>query len=630
MDCFINFLTKEEGSQMAARAGEHAGLPIQLALRHKEGWELLMLGDDHKFNTILELEPCNCLRYSDDGAFLIVIKDDLVEIFDTNPDNIRCVLQFEHPGVRKACLSPKNSFLLTYHRAKKEEKQGNLIVWRIATQAPVCRILVPPKDGFEPDTAPIRWSHDEVLAFRKTKNGLLVLDGSDPTVKLKLIDVPKITDWSVGPGPAYQVAVFIPEERKKRKPGWVIVYAGNEKGFSMSSHASFYQAEEVEFNWSSKGECVLCEASVDVDHSGASYYGSKRLYLLDIQNSNNNRIKIINPLQDSSWIVGTTDFIAIHNHPFQADVFGVDTKGYEQIYDFPKLTHNKVKPSPEGRFVCLCGFGNLQGHMYFWDYETKENLGHSQFPSATYFDWAPDGRSFLTSRLHPMRRVENGFVLWDYCGNELYRRDFDELYSTTFRPSIRGAYPKRPPSPGRKSTSTNLNARTYVPPGLRGKQNGANKSQTNKRNNKRRKNKNNNNKQPAQQHQQQQNQQQIREQFPTNHPIPTNKQLHQQPQNPTTQKKTNKQKLKEEIPASEPELAQGPPWECSDIQKQIRKLRKKLKQIEDLKTKKEGGMQLNQDQLKKLEQESKVRAELTFLTNKYQDVKYSTTKGQEI
>jgi uncharacterized protein with WD repeat len=59
-------------------------------------------------------------------------------------------------------------------------------------------------------------------------------------------------------------------------------------------------------------------------------------------------------------------------------------------------------------------------------------------------------------------------------------------------------------------------------------------------------------------------------------------------------------------------------------------LRKKLKQIEDLKTKKEGGMQLNQDQLKKLEQESKVRAELTFLTNKYQDVKYSMTKGQEI
>ena len=51
----------------------------------------------------------------------------------------------------------------------------------------------------------------------------------------------------------------------------------------MRSNASFYQAEEVEFNWSSNGECVLCEASVDVDHSGASYYGSKRLYLLDIQ-----------------------------------------------------------------------------------------------------------------------------------------------------------------------------------------------------------------------------------------------------------------------------------------------------------------------------------------------------------
>lgn len=200
---------------MAARAGENVGPPTQLAIRSKGCWKLFMLGADHKFESILELEPCNGLKYSDDGFFLIVVKIDMVEIFDTNPDNARCLLQFEHPGVRKASLSPQNSFLLTYHRAKKEEKEGNLVIWRIASQAPVDRILITPKDGFEPDAAPIRWSHDEVLAYRKMKNGLLVLDGGDPTIKLTLIEIPKITDWSVSPGPNYNVALFVPEDKKK-------------------------------------------------------------------------------------------------------------------------------------------------------------------------------------------------------------------------------------------------------------------------------------------------------------------------------------------------------------------------------------------------------------------------------
>jgi len=58
-----------------------------------------------------------------------------------------------------------------------------------------------------------------------------------------------------------------------------------------------------------------------------------------------------------------------------------------------------------------------------------------------------------------------------------------------------------------------------------------------------------------------------------------------------------------------------PESETQDPQKQIRKLKKKLKQIEDLKTKKQAGLELNPDQLKKLKQEQKVRDDLSFLTS---------------
>ena len=46
----------------------------------------------------------------------------------------------------------------------------------------------------------------------------------------------------------------------------------------------------------------------------------------------------------------------------------------------------------------------------------NEELGYNQYSSATKFEWAPNGRLFITARLYPIRRVDNGYCLWDYCG----------------------------------------------------------------------------------------------------------------------------------------------------------------------------------------------------------------------
>jgi translation initiation factor 2A len=38
-------------------------------------------------------------------------------------------------------------------------------------------------------------------------------------------------------------------------------------------------------------------------------------------------------------------------------------------------SYNTVVWSPHGRFVCLGGFGNLAGHMAFWDTSLRLQLG---------------------------------------------------------------------------------------------------------------------------------------------------------------------------------------------------------------------------------------------------------------
>jgi len=363
--------------------------------------------------------------------------------------------------------------------------------------------------------------------------------------------------------------LFIPENKESRKPGYVVAYRGGAKSFECVASRSFFNAEEVDFEWSSTSDCVLCVASHEVDTTGSSYYGAKRLYLLNILFGVSSRVPIADgaPLQATGWLANGKDFIAVHDHPFRADVWQATKKGVVSIHQFEHNTYNNTKASPDGRFLCLCGFGNLQGHMYFWDYETKKHLGHAQYASATNFTWAPNGRFFLTSRLHPTRRVENGWVLWDYCGNKVDEKEYDQLYQTTFRPVPSGIYKSRPPSPTRKGTPSRAKARqlgSYVPPHMRGKMRAAQNS-------------------------------------------------------PKRKKKKNKPKINEQFqPPPDPQIVEPPPVEETprqpaelDPQRLVRKLNKKLKQIEQLKDKLARGDKLNPDQLTKVAQEKQLRMELS-------------------
>jgi len=536
---------------------------IQLAFRHQDALEIFMQGPDGKMHSKMKLPPCEYLRYSDDGCFFICLKENVAQIFDSNPENLRCVMEFEHIEVRSASFSPRNSFLLTYHRRKPEDKVGNLVVWHIAGQKPILRLFITPPNTFDPDAPPIRWSSDEVLAFRKVKSGLLVLNGSNPSQTLTKISQEGISDFSISPGPDYIFALFTLPHKKNQKPGCVIAYSGTKSNF-MKKAAQTMMAEEVDFIWNTQGDRVLCIGSDDVDQTGSSYYGAKRLFLLDVRHQLSARVPIneVHPLQSAEFFANGIDFVAIHNHPFQADIWQCTNRGFDAVHQFEHNTYNFARPSPDGRFLCLCGFGNLPGHMYFWDFETKKHLGHAQYSSATTYEWSPDGRTFLTSRLFPTRRVENGFVLWDYCGNEIDSKEYEQLYQTTFRPCRPGTHLPRAPSPERIASRAKMQQEgRYVPPHMRGKA-------PTKQNTKKRKKK-----KPKQE-------------------ADTQQQSQSSPQPP----------LIETVPDS--------PETHPDPAKQIRKVKKKLKQIESLREKLGKGFELNIDQMRKLQTEEELRLEL--------------------
>jgi hypothetical protein len=77
-------------------------------------------------------------------------------------------------------------------------------------------------------------------------------------------------------------------------------------------------------------------------------------------------------------------------------------------------------------------------------------MGDAQHHSARVFEWASDGRSFVTGVVHPYRRVDNKLCVWKYTGEMMYEEAATELYQCVYRPMPDGHYPDRPQSPKRK------------------------------------------------------------------------------------------------------------------------------------------------------------------------------------
>lgn len=79
-------------------------------------------------------------------------------------------------------------------------------------------------------------------------------------------------------------------------------------------------------------------------------------------------------------------------------------------------------------------------------------LGSNVSHCATSFGWSPDSRYFLTSTLAPRMNVDNGFKLFKYNGQgPLFHKPIERAFETTWQPINPDRFPNRGPSPLRRN-----------------------------------------------------------------------------------------------------------------------------------------------------------------------------------
>jgi translation initiation factor 3 subunit B len=129
------------------------------------------------------------------------------------------------------------------------------------------------------------------------------------------------------------------------------------------------------------------------------------------------------------------------------------TKGdFRLLRALPPGTSNTLRWSPQGRFIVLATVGSpTKSELQFWDLDfnvdlvrkeaTKEewgsgiqHVGTGDHYGVTDLEWDPSGRNLATSASAWKHRLENGYTIWDFRGQEVQKHIQDHFKQFLWRP----------------------------------------------------------------------------------------------------------------------------------------------------------------------------------------------------
>jgi len=517
--------------------------PVQFTLNTKEGVEICTADivdngtgkqdiNVHRSAFLQIDQTCERITYSDDGKYLVACFKKHIDVINSETGELIRRIEGEN-GVSKAHMSPQNTFLVTLAKyVPNDPKGGNLAVWRLfdsvtpqqeeEEEESMEQQQQQPVEESQPSTLSSSLEQDQQQETRSNdKNAAVVRYVHKATPD----EYWPIVQWNQNESiccvlPQAGQLLFLKGRTMERDVGHnlnkkfvvshfslssrntLAVYCKNDVGSDTiqkkhqqqpsqvhifrypyvskpQSSITFQRADDVVMKWNRIGSGLLVHTTTSLDTSNSSYYGENSLHFMRSNGSFTCLValKKEGPILDVAWSPKGNEFIVVYGFtPAKATLFNEST---QEIFDFGTGARNRVSWAPNGRLICLCGFGALQGDMEFWDREKKRKIGQANAKEASVHGWSPCSRFFLTATVTPTLRVSNKYQLWKYNGVPLQEKPFQTLYQATWRPRVDQDEPAfaslRLPSPRGLQEGKNLMSqkkevevkKAYVPPFMR-------------------------------------------------------------------------------------------------------------------------------------------------------------------
>uniref|UniRef100_A0A7S4S1T1 Translation initiation factor beta propellor-like domain-containing protein n=1 Tax=Alexandrium monilatum TaxID=311494 RepID=A0A7S4S1T1_9DINO len=352
--------------------------------------------------------------------------------------------------VRNFYFSPLGNHLVTHERHVKDAG-NNVGVWDARTGE--LRFSFVLKKLTEMSWPPLKWTSLETHCCRMVQDGVTVMAGGmqkeAPTEKISAAGIMafEVAPRGAGTGPPH-VAICIAES--KGAPARCQIFRVTDLA-TPTATKTFFKAQTVTMQWNNTGTALLVRTSMEVDDTGKSYYGGSHLHFMraDGQESLIVASPDDGPIHDVQWSPTQDEFCLLHGVLPCNMTLHEGKKGQKRV-DFGTGHRNTIRWNNFGRFLVLAGHGQLIGDTDFWDKPGKRLLRSVRMECCVVCGWAPDGRHFLGATTSPRMRVDNKVQLYDYGGRSLASLPFPQLLLLAcWRPRPRGAFEDRPPSPGR-------------------------------------------------------------------------------------------------------------------------------------------------------------------------------------
>ncbi|KAJ1730039.1 hypothetical protein LPJ61_003229 [Coemansia biformis] len=424
------------------------------------------------------VDVVKALKYSGNGRYLAWAVADAVQVVDAQ--TLAAVTTIGCPGALDVRFSPKGTYLVTWERylaREGVEPAQNLRVWEAATGELMGGFV---QKSFS--ATALQWTDDESYCAKLFAGEVRFFRPAALAKAALVLRMDGVSSFSVSPGLAPSVAVFVPE--RGSKPGLARMYPVGSFGRAVANK-TFFKADKVEFYWHRLGTSLLVLTQTDVDNTGRSYYGESSLYFMAAAGNFDCRVVLDRdgPIHDVTWSPDEKEFAVVYGFmPAKAALFNHRA---EQIFDFGTAPRNLVRFNPHGRVLAVGGFGNLSGMVDLWDRKSLKKICTVDAHGASHCEWSPDGRYLLGATLSPRLRVDNGIRIWHYSGTLVYNQKTDELFHVDWRPAPASLFPQRSslsPAPAgiavpdTASPAQTKPAGAYRPPHARNRPAGASES----------------------------------------------------------------------------------------------------------------------------------------------------------
>eukprot|EP00911_Craspedida_sp_UC1_P000448 UC1_evm1s338 len=352
--------------------------------------------------------------------------------------------------------------------------------------------------------------------------------------------------------------------------------------------------------WNGRGTGLLVSAQTEVDTTGQSYYGETNLYYMSVKDASSIIVQLDKkgPIYDFDWAPNGREFTVTYGFmPAKVGLFDLNT---DRVHDFGSGPRSVARFSPTGSILMIGGFGNLRGEVEMWARDGLRLLNKFDAPDSTMFAWAPDSRHLLTATTAPRLKVDNGYKIWHYTRGLVREVGSKELWDVCWQP---GDYPTRPISPvsaQAKAAVKPAAKQVYRPPGAKGRAGTVKLHEDEK---------------PHQQEEKKLSKAALK-----------NKKKREAKARAAaaaaggviSHQKTAEQK--QGIAATRA-LLKEPSSSTQDLEKRIRNTRKKARAIDQLKSRRDAGEELQANQLSKIENEGDVITELARLEQQLASLK---------